>query len=119
MRGRLRFGWGVAVAVLALAAGAWPAFAKEPKGLDSVVRSASLFTAMTNQCAKLNIDRAKDYQQAFVDIATQMVGIDKFKEVMELEMKRRNAEVKSAGSAKWCAYQRTDLQKLGIEDVFQ
>jgi hypothetical protein len=119
VRGRLRFGWGVAAAVLALAAGAWPACAKEPKGLDSVVRSASLFTAMTSQCAKLNIDRARDYLEAFVDIATQMVGIDKFKEVMELEMKRRNAEVKSAGSAKWCAYQRTDLQKLGIEDIFQ
>jgi hypothetical protein len=38
---------------------------------------------------------------------------------MEEEMKRRNAEVRSAGRTQWCAHQRTDIEKLGIQDVFQ
>ena len=89
--------------------------------IGGAARSVSLFTAVDIECSKItkvDSDKAKQYEQAYLEAGKKAFGTKKFLAALETENARRIKEVKITGPAQWCAYQQGYLEKMGAGDVF-
>jgi clan AA aspartic protease (TIGR02281 family) len=89
--------------------------------VEGVVRSLSLYFAIRTICPQFfPIDPvvARNWEQMYLDVGAKMVGEEKLRALMNSEMLRRNKEVRVTGPAQWCNYQRGNLERLGVKDVF-
>jgi hypothetical protein len=89
--------------------------------ITGVARSVSWFRAMRNVCGPIKLldeKRARDYELAFAGSGEDVYGKEQFSQVLEREMKRREAINKKVDPINWCSSQKIALEEFGIKDVF-
>jgi hypothetical protein len=105
----------LAVAALALAA---PASAQTIT-MNGVARSVSLMRAMSTYCPDVIPEEAQKFAAAFLDAGHSAYGQARFDAEVAAELPRRDAEVRAAGAAVWCAAQRATQLSLGNRQIFR
>jgi hypothetical protein len=105
----------LAVAALALAA---PASAQTIT-MNGVARSVSLMRALAADCPEVIPEEAERFEQAFIEAGRSAFGQAKFDAEVAAELPRRDAEVRAAGAAAWCAAQRATQLSLGNRQIFR
>lgn len=92
----------------ALAALSTPAMA-ENITMEGIVRSASLYAAIVEFCPRheqVDIDLATGAAKAMADAVNEAVGQGVARVTLGKELGRRFEEVRTLGTAQWCANQR-------------
>jgi len=90
--------------------------------LEGLLRSVSLFSLIGQSCgqvAKVDVKRAQDYRDAFMDVAVKSFSQKAADDGFNPELKRRQQEVSAEGVGPWCRKQRDYLLGVGVKDVFE
>ena len=105
----------VVVAALTIAAPA----AAQSITINGVARSVSLMRAMATDCPDVIPEEAQKFAAAFLDAGHSAYGQARFDAEVAAELPRRDAEVRAAGAAAWCAAQRATQLSLGNRQIFR
>jgi hypothetical protein len=97
-----------------------PAFGQNVT-LEGTLKSVSLFSLIGQACgqvSKVDVKRAQDYRDAFMDVAAKSFGQKPATDGLGPELKRRQQEVSAEGAGPWCRKQQNYLEGVGVKDVF-
>ena len=87
--------------------------------MNGVARSVSLMRAMAAYCPDVIPAEAQKFAAAFLDAGHSAYGQPRFDAEVAAELPRRDAEVRAAGAAAWCAAQRATQLSLGNRQIFR